>query len=89
MTFLMGFCFSAFCVCREELIQCFVPGLRLGEGYGVNFWGAKGLLKHREWFLCWKSSVAFSDSLFVFLTNGHGEFGSWSLPPSSGGFQTA
>lgn len=31
--------------CRERLLSCFIPRLRLDEGYGVKIWGAEGHLK--------------------------------------------
>lgn len=64
MTFLIGFCFSALCACREKLIQCFVPGLRLGEGYGVNL--CKGPFKAQRVDL-YKAGKVLLLFLIVFL----------------------
>lgn len=79
---------SPLCVQRGAYsVLC--PWSEVGRGLWSEFLGCKGPFKAQRVDLCWKSSVAFSDSRFVFLTNGHSESGSWSLPPPSDGFQTA
>lgn len=70
------------------------PWPEVGRGLWSEFLGCKGPFKARRVGLCWKSSVAFlivffCFFVFLFLTNGHSESGSWLLPSPSGGFQTA